>query len=132
MGKSIVKQDKLFEMLVCHNENKRYAHLLNTVCVVYGIFVLFFRLSACTEDWVEIYVLFRDGVERFIGRYCGTTSPGPMETPSRATGIRILFRTDAENVSSGFKGRYVFEVAKSVTGKSKFLTKFILELSKLS
>lgn len=33
-----------------------------------------------------------------------------------AIGIRIHLHTDAENVSSGFKGRYVFEVAKSDTG----------------
>ncbi|XP_031631169.1 uncharacterized protein LOC116345699 isoform X2 [Contarinia nasturtii] len=72
--------------------------------------------AACIEDWLEIYVLFRDGQERFIGRYCGNTSPGPMESPRGATGIRLLLHTDAENVSSGFKGRYVFEVAKSVTG----------------
>lgn len=65
---------------------------------------------------MEIYVLFRDNQERFIGRYCGNTSPGPMESPRGATGIRLLLHTDAENVSSGFKGRYVFEVAKSVTG----------------
>lgn len=76
-----------------------------------------FRATACTEDWLEIYVLFRDGNDRFIGRFCGTTAPGPMESPRGATGLRIHLHTDAENVSSGFKGRYVFEVAKSVTGE---------------
>lgn len=65
---------------------------------------------------MEIYILFRDGNDRFIGRYCGTTAPGPVESPRGATGVRIHLHTDAENVSSGFKGRYVFEVAKSVTG----------------
>lgn len=74
------------------------------------------RTSACSEDWLEIYILFRDGNDRFIGRYCGNTAPGPVESPRGATGIRIHLHTDAENVSSGFKGRYVFEVAKSVTG----------------
>ncbi|XP_055324620.1 uncharacterized protein LOC129579067 isoform X3 [Sitodiplosis mosellana] len=72
--------------------------------------------TACSEDWLEIYVLFRDGNDRFLGRYCGNTAPGPVESPRGATGVRIHLHTDAENVSSGFKGRYVFEVAKSVTG----------------
>lgn len=65
-------------------------------------------------------MLFRDGNDRFIGRYCGNTAPGPVESPRGATGIRIHLHTDAENVSSGFKGRYVFEVAKSVTGEHPF------------
>lgn len=72
---------------------------------------------ACSEDWLEIYILFRDMNDRFIGRYCGNTAPGPVESPRGATGVRIHLHTDAENVSSGFKGRYVFEVAKSVTGR---------------
>lgn len=37
--------------------------------------------TACSEDWLEIYILFRDGNDRFIGRYCGATSPGPVESP---------------------------------------------------
>lgn len=75
-----------------------------------------FRALACSEDWLEIFVLFRGGSERFLGRYCGVTAPGPVESPSGAIGVRIHLHTDDENVSSGFKGRYVFEVAKSVTG----------------
>lgn len=75
-----------------------------------------FRSLACSEDWLEIFVLFRGGSERFLGRYCGVTAPGPVESPSGAIGVRIHLHTDDENVSSGFKGRYVFEVAKSVTG----------------
>lgn len=80
------------------------------------IFFVYLNSAACSEDWLEIYILFRDGNDRFIGRYCGNTAPGPVESPRGATGIRIHLHTDAENVSSGFKGRYVFEVAKSVTG----------------
>lgn len=79
--------------------------------------ILIFSTIACSEDWLEIYILFRDSNDRFIGRYCGNTAPGPVESPRGATGVRIHLHTDAENVSSGFKGRYVFEVAKSVTGK---------------
>lgn len=84
---------------------------------MFNLFKLeFTRPVACSEDWLEIYILFRDGNDRFIGRYCGNTAPGPVESPRGATGIRIQLHTDAENVSSGFKGRYIFEVAKSVTG----------------
>lgn len=75
------------------------------------------RAVACVEDWVEMYVLFRDQPDRFIGRYCGVTTPGPMESPRGATGMRLLMHTDTENASSGFKARYIFEVAKSFTGK---------------
>lgn len=42
---------------------------------------------------------------------------GPVESPRGASGIRIQMHTDAENVASGFKGRYIFEVAKSHFGK---------------
>lgn len=68
------------------------------------------------EDWLEIYITFRDQPERFIGRYCGVTAPGPVESPRGATGIRVHMHTDIDNVASGFKARYIFEVAKSVTG----------------
>lgn len=63
-----------------------------------------------------MYVIFRDGSDRFLGRYCGFTAPGPVESPRGAVGIRIVLHTDAENVASGFKARYIFEVAKSVFG----------------
>lgn len=86
---------------------------------LYLLYVILFSTIACSEDWLEIYILFRDGNDRFIGRYCGTTAPGPVESPRGATGVRIHLHTDAENVSSGFKGRYVFEVAKSVTGNDE-------------
>ena len=63
-----------------------------------------------------MHVLFRDGGDRFLGRYCGFTAPGPIETPRGAIGIKLNFHTDSENVASGFKGRYTFEVAKSMFG----------------
>ena len=63
-----------------------------------------------------MYVVFRDQSERFLGRYCGLTAPGPVESPRGATGIRIVLHTDQESVASGFKARYIFEVAKSVFG----------------
>ncbi|CAO1427442.1 unnamed protein product [Diamesa serratosioi] len=72
--------------------------------------------SVCSEDWLEMYVLYRDGTDRFLGRYCGFTAPGPVESPRGAVGIRVVLHTDTENVASGFKARYIFEVAKSVFG----------------
>lgn len=74
------------------------------------------RTSVCSEDWLEMYVLYRDGTDRFLGRYCGFTAPGPVESPRGAVGIRVVLHTDQENVASGFKARYIFEVAKSVFG----------------
>ncbi|KAJ6637891.1 Cubilin [Pseudolycoriella hygida] len=71
-----------------------------------------YGLSVCLEDWLEMYVIFRDGSERFLGRYCGLTAPGPVESPRGAVGIRILLHTDQESVAT----RYIFEVAKSVFG----------------
>lgn len=49
--------------------SKHFSHILQflfNVC----------RSSVCTEDWLEIFILFRDGSDRFIGRYCGFTAPG--------------------------------------------------------
>jgi hypothetical protein len=63
-----------------------------------------------------MYVLYRDGTDRFLGRYCSYTAPGPVESPRGAVGIRVVLHTDQENVASGFKARYIFEVAKSVFG----------------
>lgn len=74
------------------------------------------RNSDCFEDWVEIYIIFRDGKDRFLGRYCGYTAPGPVESPRNAIGLRVLLHTDGESVASGFKARYMFEIAKSFIG----------------
>lgn len=63
-----------------------------------------------------MYVVYRDGSDRFLGRYCSFTAPGPVESPQRAVGIRVFLHTDQENVASGFKARYIFEAAKSVFG----------------
>lgn len=65
---------------------------------------------------MEIYIIFRDGKDRYLGRYCGLTAPGPVESPRNAIGLRVLLHTDGEMVASGFKARYVFEVAKSFIG----------------
>ncbi|XP_049849877.1 cubilin isoform X2 [Schistocerca gregaria] len=72
--------------------------------------------SMCTEDWLEVYNKYKDGTEKLIGRYCGMTAPGPIESNRAAAGLRVLLHSDRESVYSGFKARYTFEVAKSIFG----------------
>lgn len=63
-----------------------------------------------------MYNVYKDGTEKLIGRYCGMTTPGPMESNRGAVGVRVLLHTDALGVYSGFKARYSFDVAKSIFG----------------
>lgn len=63
-----------------------------------------------------MYVVYRDNNDRLLGRYCGQTAPGPVESPRGAVGLRITLHTDQESVASGFKARYFFESAKSDAG----------------
>ncbi|XP_046671731.1 dorsal-ventral patterning tolloid-like protein 1 [Homalodisca vitripennis] len=72
--------------------------------------------TVCQEDWLEMYNMYRDGTEKLIGRYCGMTAPGPLDSTRGAVGIKILLHSDQEGVFSGFKARYSFEVAKSIYG----------------
>lgn len=72
---------------------------------------LYSRSSVCQEDWLEIYNQYRDGTEILLGRYCGMTAPGPIESAIDAIGIKIILHADQENVASGFKARYTFEVS---------------------
>lgn len=51
-----------------------------------------------------------------MGRYCGMTAPGPVESNRGATGLKIILHTNQEGVYSGFKARYTFETAKSIFG----------------
>ncbi|XP_024938391.1 bone morphogenetic protein 1 isoform X2 [Cephus cinctus] len=76
----------------------------------------FYGPQICQEDWVEIYNMYRDSTEKLIGRYCGMTSPGPVESNLGALGLKVILHTDSELVYSGFKARYTFEVAKSIFG----------------
>ncbi|XP_065169996.1 bone morphogenetic protein 1 isoform X3 [Atheta coriaria] len=72
--------------------------------------------AVCQEDWLEIFNVYRDGTERIVGRFCGMTAPGPIESNRGATGLKIVLHADADGVYSGFKARYVFETAKSIFG----------------
>lgn len=76
----------------------------------------FFRMDVCQDDWLEIYNMYRDDTEKLIGRYCGSTAPGPVESNLGALGLRVILHSDSELVYSGFKARYTFEVAKPIFG----------------
>lgn len=60
--------------------------------------------------------MYRDGTEVRLGRYCGFTAPGPVESNRGAIGIKLFFRANEKGVYSGFKARYSFETAKPVFG----------------
>ena len=76
----------------------------------------FRRAHVCQEDWLEVYNIYRDGTEKIVGRYCGMTAPGPIESNRGAVGLKIILHADSEGVYSGFKARYSFETAKSIFG----------------
>lgn len=44
------------------------------------------------------------------------TAPGPLESNRGAIGLKVLLHTNSEGVSSGFKARYFFDVAKPIFG----------------
>ncbi|CAH0553998.1 unnamed protein product [Brassicogethes aeneus] len=75
-----------------------------------------YGVHVCQEDWLEIYNMYRDGTEKMVGRYCGLTAPGPIESNRGATGLKIVLHADSELVYSGFRARYSFETAKSIFG----------------
>lgn len=65
--------------------------------------------------------MYNENSYRFLGRYCDTTAPGPIESPEGSSGVRILLHTDSEHVASGFKARYTFtEHKQSVTCGGSF------------
>ncbi|XP_033225459.1 tolloid-like protein 1 isoform X2 [Belonocnema kinseyi] len=75
-----------------------------------------YGLDLCQDDWLEIYNMYRDSTEKLIGRYCGMTAPGPVESNLGALGLKVILHSDSELVYSGFKARYTFENAKSIFG----------------
>ncbi|PSN56363.1 hypothetical protein C0J52_03754 [Blattella germanica] len=75
-----------------------------------------YGISICQEDWLEMYNTYKDGTEKLVGRYCGMTAPGPIESNRGATGMKIILHSDQEGVFSGFKARYTFEGVKSIFG----------------
>ncbi|XP_023718957.1 bone morphogenetic protein 1 isoform X3 [Cryptotermes secundus] len=75
-----------------------------------------YGVSICQEDWLEMYNTYKDGTEKLVGRYCGMTAPGPIESNRGASGVKIILHSDQEGVFSGFKAHYTFESVKSIFG----------------
>lgn len=65
--------------------------------------------------------MYQDRTEKLIGRYCGLTAPGPVESNLGALGLKVILHSDSELVYSGFKARYIFENTKSIFGGKKSL-----------
>lgn len=80
----------------------------NNSLITYGVH--------CQEDWVEIYNVFPRGREVLLGRYCGDSVPGPVESSPGTIGLKVILRTDEEGVYNGFKARYIFSKKGSVYG----------------
>ncbi|XP_018056212.1 PREDICTED: bone morphogenetic protein 1 isoform X4 [Atta colombica] len=81
-----------------------------------NVTVGYYGYELCQEDWLEIYNMYRDNTEKLIGRYCGGTAPGPVESNLGALGLKVILHSDSELVYSGFKARYTFEIAKPIFG----------------
>lgn len=60
--------------------------------------------------------MYRDGTEIRLGRYCGVSAPGPVESVIGALGVKLFLKTDAKGVYSGFKARYTFADSKNMFG----------------
>lgn len=79
-----------------------------------------FRRVQCVEDWLEIYQIYRDNSEELVGRYCANSAPGPVVSLRElAVGLKVFLHTDAQDVYSGFLGRYRFFEETSVFGNGK-------------
>ncbi|XP_060879862.1 LOW QUALITY PROTEIN: tolloid-like protein 1 [Metopolophium dirhodum] len=97
------------QVTVIFDQFKIKVDVANISLVQFGVFV-------CKEDWLEIYNIYKDGTEKIVGRYCGMTAPGPLESNRGAIGLKVLLHTNSEGVSSGFKARYFFDDAKPIFG----------------
>ena len=75
----------------------------------------------CVKDYVEIY----DGSskrDRLIGRYCGTSNPGSIESTGRQ--MFVIFNSNSKQPNYGFLARW--NVEKSLTNKSKYEIHFVI------
>jgi len=50
-----------------------------------------FYRNHCREDWVEIYNVFPRGREVLLGRYCGDSTPGPVESDAGTIGLKVIY-----------------------------------------
>jgi len=70
----------------------------------------------CVEDYVEIFTINNPNQRQLLGRYCSTSTPGPVVSPRGTRGLELFLHTDKQSVYSGFKGRYMFIEAQSPFG----------------
>lgn len=80
-------------ILAGSNENVRlyfdqFKVRANDTTVFYG--------SYCQEDWVEIYNVFYGGREVLLGRYCGDSFPGPVESDPGSIGLKVRNKKKGE------------------------------------
>ena len=59
----------------------------------------------CSQDYVEVYNVLKDGIEERIGKYC-TPVPPPPFVLSGMNRMRVVFTSDEEHSNSGFFARY--------------------------
>ncbi|GFV84217.1 cubilin [Trichonephila clavipes] len=64
--------------------------------------------EVCEEDWLEIYEIYPNGRESIVGRYCSKSTPGPIVSDKGVHTMKVVLRTDAEGVASGFLATYIF------------------------
>ncbi|EDV28197.1 uncharacterized protein TRIADDRAFT_53561 [Trichoplax adhaerens] len=72
----------------------------------------------CSYDFVEI----RDGsypTSPLLGRYCGSSKPALIKSTSNH--IRILFRSDGNQVSKGFRLQYTGDCGGTLTARNGFI-----------
>ena len=98
----------------------------NCVLKIGWKFISFFKMAR--KNWFEhiiisFYLNYCNFLMAFllqVGRYCSTSSPGPVVSLQKvALGLRVNFYTDNANVSSGFMGQYTFFEEKSAFGGKK-------------
>ena len=70
----------------------------------------------------QCFHFYEDRSEELVGRYCATSSPGPVVSLQKvAVGLKVYFHTDEKDVYSGFMGRYTFFHEKSAFGGKKLV-----------
>lgn len=77
---------------------------------------------------MEIYNIYKINgqekeIDKFNGRYCGQSMPGPVQNERDALGLKVVLRTDHEGVYSGFDAEYLFK-KKQPFFIGKFCTNF--------
>ncbi len=62
---------------------------------------------SCKEDFIEVYFIKPQNETR-VGVYCGFFNPGPIVSEAGIHRMKIIFKSNHVDVSSGFSARYTF------------------------